>query len=177
MKKLILLLCMATSINTFAGNPNEARLATSKIITETFILTPQPVDPANKPLECCKYTTLGHSWLDGCYTILYECWGQCGNHGWCITACKGGVIIQGAKVVAGNNGPVKVSLPLTTGLINNETFDPNRDPVLQMTQINRIKNAVITIPDDFTVESEDYTLIIKKGDYQILNSELLVIAE
>ncbi|MES2514181.1 MAG: hypothetical protein V4580_08545 [Bacteroidota bacterium] len=177
MKKIILLLVAAASLSSFAGNQKKQVPTASTSTKITYVITPQPVDPSLIPLDCCKFTNLGYSWLDGCYTILYNCWEPCGNHSWCITSCKGGVKIRGERIAAGSNGPVKVSLPLTTGLVNPETFDVNKDPVLQMIKINRIKNSVITIPNDFTVESEDYTLVIKKGNYQILNSELLVIAE
>jgi hypothetical protein len=177
MKKIFLLLFAVVSLNSFAGEPQKTTTANSKVQQQTYVLTPQPVNPTSKQLDCCKFTNLGHSWLDGCYTILYNCWEPCGNHSWCITSCQGGVVIRGAKMAIGDNGPVKASLPLTTGLINTETFDVNRDPILQMTQINQIRNANIIIPEDYTVESSDYILIIKKGTYQILNSELLVIAE
>ncbi len=182
MKKLIMLLCIATSISLLASNPNNSLPVNIKITKEIYILTPQPIDPANRPLECCRKINYGYD-ISGCYSIGIECWGDCGNHGYMVSICPGGgVEIRGARMVAGNNGninnnnsDVKLKLPLTIGLIDLKTYDPNQDIISQLISFEKKKNSVITFDNDIKIESEEYTMIIQKGDYQIENSKLLVI--
>lgn len=175
MKKLILLLFIATSFNTFAGNPKNGCKTTTKITKETYVLTPQPTDPSNKPLECCRKHAYGYD-ITGCYNIMVECWGECGEHGYMVTVCPGGVVeIRGARIAAGYNDPIKLKLPLTIGLIDLKNYTTNQDIVSQLISFDKKKNSVITIDTDLKFETEEYTMIILKGQYQIENSKLLVL--
>ncbi len=182
MKKLIVLFCLASSISLFAGNPKNEN---GKKPKENYVISPQPINPggvSNKPLECCRIINYGFSWIDDCLTWGYECCCACGDHGWLITSCKSGVNVIGAFVSAGSNGnsngpPVQMRLPLSISYVAKEGLSAAVDPIAQIAEINQIKNKVITFEKDFVFESGEDTFTIKKGDYQISNSELLIVAK
>lgn len=182
MKKLILLLCIATSFTLLADNPKTEK---GKKPKENYVISPQPINPGgvnNKPLECCRIVNYGYSWIDGCLSWGYECCCACGNHGWLITSCKDGVKVIGAFISAGSNGnnngsPVQMRLPLEISYVVKEGAITTEDPITQITEINQIKNKVITFEKEFEFEFEGDTYTFKKGDYQISNSELLIVAK
>jgi hypothetical protein len=136
-----------------------------QITKSVIVATPETFNPNTGTERISCSAGNGYYVGDNCACCNIHC--SNGNtYTWCV--CKDGAVFGGAsKHINSNNSPKTIGVPMdiTSSVI--EDPNTNLDPTARIINIQKIKNAIITIDKELKLEYQDFTLVIMPGEYEV----------
>lgn len=139
-------------------------------VKPTIITQPAPIDPNIGVQKISCSAGSGYYVGDNCACCNIHC--SNGNtYTWCV--CKDGTVFGGAsKLINSNNNPITIDIPMDITASIVEDSNTNLDPTARVINIQKIKNAIVSINKEFRLEYQDFTLVITPGEYEVKNNKL-----
>lgn len=170
MKKLILSIFMLTGLSMSSQENNVTA------IKPVIIASPAPINPDSGTEIITCNSGNGYYVGDGCACVNIYCSNGV-TQTWCL--CKDGKLFQAQFALLNdepngnsNNNPKKTKIEIDAYSSFISSDGTNSDPLNQIVNIQKTKNAILEISSELKIDDKDYTLIITPGKYEIKNNKL-----
>jgi hypothetical protein len=167
MKKLIASILMISGLS-LSSQVNNIQTTKPTIITQ-----PAPFDPSiGTQMITCSAGNGYYVTGSDCACCNIHCTNG-NNYIWCV--CKDGTIFGGGAARysnSSNDGAEAINIPMDITSSLTEDNNVNLDPTARIINVQKVKNAIISIDNEMRIDYQDYILIILPGNYEVKNDKL-----